>query len=126
MQFNIKTCENIGKSASAAIIPFLLCSIELLEYQVWSKRTQVLEAVLSYILCSTQEVFIVPPHIVFTMRPNPGNSSNRLHSASLIAIFNNWKRTSFCYQVRNIKAERKSGECTTYSGLLAHAGASRR
>ncbi|KAF3952971.1 hypothetical protein CMV_021532 [Castanea mollissima] len=35
-------------------------------------RTQVLEGLLGYILCSTQEAIVVPPYIAFAIRPNPG------------------------------------------------------
>ncbi|XP_021745173.1 sucrose synthase 5-like isoform X1 [Chenopodium quinoa] len=35
-------------------------------------RTQVLEGTLGYILCSTQEAAVVPPHVAFAVRPNPG------------------------------------------------------
>ncbi|XP_071722761.1 sucrose synthase 5-like [Rutidosis leptorrhynchoides] len=37
-----------------------------------NERTQVLEGVLGYILCSTQEAAVVPPFIAFSVRPNPG------------------------------------------------------
>ncbi|TQD88472.1 hypothetical protein C1H46_025996 [Malus baccata] len=37
-----------------------------------AERTQVLEGVLGYILCSTQEAVVIPPHVVFSIRPNPG------------------------------------------------------
>ncbi|XP_068303248.1 sucrose synthase 5-like [Pyrus communis] len=36
------------------------------------ERTQVLGGVLGYILCSTQEAVVVPPHVVFSIRLNPG------------------------------------------------------
>ncbi|KAK9950711.1 hypothetical protein M0R45_006186 [Rubus argutus] len=36
------------------------------------ERNQVLEGVLGYILCSTQEAVVSPPHVVFAIRPNPG------------------------------------------------------
>ncbi|KAG2715262.1 hypothetical protein I3760_03G068700 [Carya illinoinensis] len=36
------------------------------------ERTQVLEGVLGYILCTTQEAAVVPPHVAFAIRPNPG------------------------------------------------------
>ncbi|KAL9425210.1 hypothetical protein AB3S75_032194 [Citrus x aurantiifolia] len=35
-------------------------------------RTQVLEGLLGYILCSTQEAVVMPPHVAFAIRPNPG------------------------------------------------------
>ncbi|XP_048499057.1 sucrose synthase 5 isoform X2 [Beta vulgaris subsp. vulgaris] len=35
-------------------------------------RTQVLEGTLGYILCSTQEAAVVPPHVAFAVRPSPG------------------------------------------------------
>ncbi|KMT13330.1 hypothetical protein BVRB_4g084720 isoform B [Beta vulgaris subsp. vulgaris] len=35
-------------------------------------RTQVLEGTLGYILCSTQEAVVVPPHVAFAVRPSPG------------------------------------------------------
>ncbi|KAM7268172.1 hypothetical protein ACFE04_010338 [Oxalis oulophora] len=37
-----------------------------------TERAQVLEGVLGYILCSTQEAAVVPPYIAFAVRPNPG------------------------------------------------------
>ncbi|KAM1715279.1 hypothetical protein ACFX12_025780 [Malus domestica] len=37
-----------------------------------AERTQVLGGVLGYILCSTQEAVVIPPHVVFSIRPNPG------------------------------------------------------
>ncbi|XP_068303579.1 sucrose synthase 5-like [Pyrus communis] len=37
-----------------------------------AEMTQVLEGVLGYILCSTQEAVVVPPHVVFSIRLNPG------------------------------------------------------
>ncbi|XP_028953417.1 sucrose synthase 5-like [Malus domestica] len=37
-----------------------------------AERTQVLGGVLGYILCSTQEAVVVPPHVVFSIRLNPG------------------------------------------------------
>ncbi|XP_009370579.2 sucrose synthase 5 [Pyrus x bretschneideri] len=36
------------------------------------ERTQVLGGVLGYILCSTQEAVVVPPHVVFSIRLDPG------------------------------------------------------
>ncbi|EXB86756.1 Sucrose synthase 2 [Morus notabilis] len=36
------------------------------------ERNHVLEGVLGYILCSTQEAVVVPPHVAFAIRPNPG------------------------------------------------------
>ncbi|XP_041002462.1 sucrose synthase 6-like [Juglans microcarpa x Juglans regia] len=36
------------------------------------ERTQVLEGVLGYILCTTQEAAVIPPHVAFAIRPNPG------------------------------------------------------
>ncbi|XP_026402802.1 sucrose synthase 7-like isoform X2 [Papaver somniferum] len=36
------------------------------------ERTQVLEGLLGYILCSTQEAAVVPPYVAFAVRPNPG------------------------------------------------------
>ncbi|KAL0014866.1 hypothetical protein SO802_001935 [Lithocarpus litseifolius] len=35
-------------------------------------RTQVLEGLLGYILCSTQEAIVIPPYVAFAIRPNPG------------------------------------------------------
>ncbi|KNA14328.1 hypothetical protein SOVF_108390 isoform B [Spinacia oleracea] len=37
-----------------------------------AERTQLLEGTLGYILCSTQEAAVVPPHVAFAVRPNPG------------------------------------------------------
>ncbi|XP_050136903.1 sucrose synthase 5-like isoform X2 [Malus sylvestris] len=37
-----------------------------------AERSQVLGGVLGYILCSTQEAVVVPPHVVFSIRLNPG------------------------------------------------------
>ncbi|KAL8133837.1 sucrose synthase 6-like [Apium graveolens] len=37
-----------------------------------SERTQVLEGLLGYILCTTQEAVVIPPHVAFAIRPNPG------------------------------------------------------
>ncbi|XP_062150878.1 sucrose synthase 5-like isoform X2 [Alnus glutinosa] len=37
-----------------------------------NERNQVLEGVLGYILCSTQEAVVIPPHVAFSIRPNPG------------------------------------------------------
>nr|GEU31987.1 sucrose synthase 7-like [Tanacetum cinerariifolium] len=36
------------------------------------ERAQVLEGLLGYILCTTQEAAIVPPYVAFAIRPNPG------------------------------------------------------
>ncbi|CAI9265475.1 unnamed protein product [Lactuca saligna] len=36
------------------------------------EKAQVLEGLLGYILCTTQEAAIVPPYIAFAIRPNPG------------------------------------------------------
>lgn len=36
------------------------------------ERNHVLEGVLGYILCCTQEAVVVPPHVAFAIRPNPG------------------------------------------------------
>ncbi|XP_062111340.1 sucrose synthase 5-like [Humulus lupulus] len=36
------------------------------------ERTRVLEGVLGYILCSTQEAVVIPPYVSFAIRPNPG------------------------------------------------------
>ncbi|KAF3444274.1 hypothetical protein FNV43_RR13964 [Rhamnella rubrinervis] len=36
------------------------------------ERSHVLDGVLGYILCSTQEAVVVPPHVAFAIRPNPG------------------------------------------------------
>ncbi|KAL6228270.1 hypothetical protein ACLB2K_002223 [Fragaria x ananassa] len=36
------------------------------------ERNQVLAGVLGYILCSTQEAVVSPPHVLFSIRPNPG------------------------------------------------------
>ncbi|CAO2836960.1 unnamed protein product [Amaranthus hypochondriacus] len=37
-----------------------------------AERTQVLEGTLGYILCSTQEAAVIPPHVAFAVRPSPG------------------------------------------------------
>ncbi|KAE8021898.1 hypothetical protein FH972_007748 [Carpinus fangiana] len=37
-----------------------------------NERNQVLEGLLGYILCSTQEAVVIPPHVAFAIRPNPG------------------------------------------------------
>lgn len=37
-----------------------------------AERTQLLEGLLGYILCTTQEAAVVPPHVAFAIRPNPG------------------------------------------------------
>ncbi|KAK1361858.1 Sucrose synthase [Heracleum sosnowskyi] len=37
-----------------------------------SERSQVLEGLLGYILCTTQEAVVIPPHVAFAIRPNPG------------------------------------------------------
>ncbi|GMH13223.1 hypothetical protein Nepgr_015064 [Nepenthes gracilis] len=36
------------------------------------ERAQVLEGTLGYVLCSTQEAAVVPPHVAFAIRPSPG------------------------------------------------------
>ncbi|PON97215.1 Sucrose synthase [Trema orientale] len=36
------------------------------------ERNRVLEGVLGYILCSTQEAVVIPPYVAFAIRPNPG------------------------------------------------------
>lgn len=36
------------------------------------EKTQVLEGLLGYILCTTQEAAVVPPYVAFAIRPNPG------------------------------------------------------
>ncbi|KAF6174602.1 hypothetical protein GIB67_006254, partial [Kingdonia uniflora] len=36
------------------------------------ERTKVLDGLLGYILCSTQEAVVVPPYVAFAVRPNPG------------------------------------------------------
>ncbi|XP_024973254.1 sucrose synthase 6-like [Cynara cardunculus var. scolymus] len=36
------------------------------------EKAQVLEGLLGYILCTTQEAAIVPPYVAFAIRPNPG------------------------------------------------------
>ncbi|CAA0814534.1 Sucrose synthase 6 [Striga hermonthica] len=36
------------------------------------ERTRLLEGLLGYILCTTQEAAIVPPHVAFAVRPSPG------------------------------------------------------
>ncbi|KAK2644875.1 hypothetical protein Ddye_020070 [Dipteronia dyeriana] len=38
-----------------------------------TERSQVLEGLLGYILCSTQEAVVIPPHVAFAVRPNPGS-----------------------------------------------------
>nr|XP_034925681.1 sucrose synthase 7-like [Populus alba]TKS17424.1 sucrose synthase 7-like isoform X2 [Populus alba] len=37
-----------------------------------NERQKVLEGLLGYILCSTQEAAVVPPFVAFAVRPNPG------------------------------------------------------
>lgn len=37
-----------------------------------AERAQVLEGLLGYILCTTQEAAVVPPYVAFAIRPNPG------------------------------------------------------
>ncbi|KAH6796982.1 sucrose synthase 6 [Perilla frutescens var. hirtella] len=37
-----------------------------------AERTQLLEGLLGYILCTTQEAAVVPPHVAFAIRPSPG------------------------------------------------------
>ncbi|KAL3845063.1 hypothetical protein ACJIZ3_002466 [Penstemon smallii] len=37
-----------------------------------TERTQLLEGLLGYILCTTQEAAVVPPHVAFAIRPSPG------------------------------------------------------
>lgn len=37
-----------------------------------TERTQVLEGLLGYILCTTKEASVVPPYVAFAIRPNPG------------------------------------------------------
>ncbi|GAV61753.1 Glycos_transf_1 domain-containing protein/Sucrose_synth domain-containing protein [Cephalotus follicularis] len=37
-----------------------------------NERSQVLDGVFGYILRSTQEALVVPPHVAFAIRPNPG------------------------------------------------------
>ncbi|KAL7135360.1 hypothetical protein ABFS83_11G089700 [Erythranthe nasuta] len=37
-----------------------------------SERTQLLEGLLGYILCTTQEAAVVPPNVAFAVRPSPG------------------------------------------------------
>nr|GEX90345.1 sucrose synthase 7-like [Tanacetum cinerariifolium] len=36
------------------------------------EQAQVLEGLLRYMLCTTQEVAIVPPYVAFVIIPNPG------------------------------------------------------
>lgn len=37
-----------------------------------TERSIVLDGVLGYILCSTQEAVVIPPYVAFSIRPNPG------------------------------------------------------
>ncbi|KAI3462231.1 hypothetical protein Pfo_018894 [Paulownia fortunei] len=37
-----------------------------------AERTQLLEGLLGYILCTTQEAAVVPPYVAFAIRPSPG------------------------------------------------------
>ncbi|KAG8373534.1 hypothetical protein BUALT_Bualt11G0034200 [Buddleja alternifolia] len=37
-----------------------------------AERTQVLDGLLGYILCTTQEAAVVPPYVAFASRPSPG------------------------------------------------------
>ncbi|CAI9110323.1 OLC1v1010326C1 [Oldenlandia corymbosa var. corymbosa] len=37
-----------------------------------TERNQVLEGLLGYILCTTKEAAVIPPHVAFAIRPNPG------------------------------------------------------
>ncbi|GAB4855300.1 hypothetical protein Ancab_023919 [Ancistrocladus abbreviatus] len=37
-----------------------------------AERAQLLEGTFGYILCSTQEAAVVPPHVAFAIRPSPG------------------------------------------------------
>ncbi|CDP01701.1 unnamed protein product [Coffea canephora] len=37
-----------------------------------TERSQVLEGLLGYILCTTKEAAVIPPYVAFAIRPNPG------------------------------------------------------
>ncbi|KAL8550080.1 hypothetical protein ACS0TY_008782 [Phlomoides rotata] len=37
-----------------------------------TERTQLLDGLLGYILCTTQEAVVVPPYVAFAIRPSPG------------------------------------------------------
>ncbi|KAL0396165.1 UNVERIFIED_CONTAM: Sucrose synthase 5, partial [Sesamum calycinum] len=37
-----------------------------------AERTQLLEGLLGYILCTTQEAAVIPPYVAFAIRPSPG------------------------------------------------------
>ncbi|GAB2287476.1 Sucrose synthase 7 [Dionaea muscipula] len=50
------------------------------------ERKEVLEGTLGYILCSTQEAVVVPPHVAFSIRPSPGHSEYVKVNANDLAV----------------------------------------
>ncbi|ONI14871.1 hypothetical protein PRUPE_3G014100 [Prunus persica] len=72
-RYHMKRCfaKYIEKGKRIMKLPHLMSEMEtVIDDKV--ERNQVLEGVLGYILCSTQEAVVIPPFVVFAIRPNPG------------------------------------------------------
>ncbi|KAK1262263.1 Sucrose synthase 7 [Acorus gramineus] len=66
------------------------------------EKARVMEGFLGYIICSTQEAVVVPPHIAFAVRPHPGvweyikvNSENLSVEGITTAEFLKYKETVY-------------------------------
>ncbi|KAK1322441.1 Sucrose synthase 7 [Acorus calamus] len=66
------------------------------------EKARVMEGFLGYIICSTQEAVVIPPHIAFAVRPHPGvweyikvNSENLSVEGIMTAEFLKYKETVY-------------------------------
>ncbi|XP_062006166.1 sucrose synthase 7-like isoform X1 [Rosa rugosa] len=72
-RYHMKRCfaKFIEKGKRIMKLQHLMNEVELvIDDKV--EMNQVLAGVLGYILCSTQEAVVSPPHVLFSIRPNPG------------------------------------------------------
>nr|CAN66156.1 hypothetical protein VITISV_032344 [Vitis vinifera] len=72
-RYHMKRCfaRYIGKGKRLMKLNHLMDEMEAV-IDDKNERTQVLEGVLGFILCSTQEAVAIPPHVIFSIRSNPG------------------------------------------------------
>lgn len=72
-RYHMKRCfaRYIGKGKRLMKLNHLMDEMEAV-IDDKNERAQVLEGVLGFILCSTQEAVAIPPHVIFSIRSNPG------------------------------------------------------
>ncbi|KAL9266652.1 Sucrose synthase 6-like protein, partial [Drosera capensis] len=75
-----------------------------------AKRKEVLEGTLGYILCSTQEAAVVPPHVAFAIRPSPGYTKYLKVNANDLTVEGNGFSSISKYLSSGLCDEKKARE----------------